>query len=221
MKKEGLTRQAYKTIKKMIITNQLAPGQFVNEAQMQEHLGLGRTPVREAFLALSRDQLVTIHPRRGIEISPISPKKIHDLFEIRAIIEPDILYKTMEQLDPEWLISMRSAFLATTSDDSDILSTQEGIMNCVQLDDEFHQKLVTSLGNKYADSLMDSFFDYLMMIRIAVTSSAQRYKESNLEHVGIIDAILQGDHKGACEKLKEHIETSYTATIQNYVNSNL
>ena len=69
--KTGLSTIAYQQIKSLILENKLQPGQFVNESQLQEILGLGRTPVREAILQLAENELITVHPRKGIEISRI------------------------------------------------------------------------------------------------------------------------------------------------------
>ena len=90
-KQKCLSRVAYDRIKVMILQKELMPGQFINESQLQETLELGRTPVREAVLALAQDRLVTIHPRKGIEVTRPTPKDIHDIFEIRGIMEPAIL----------------------------------------------------------------------------------------------------------------------------------
>ncbi len=60
-KRQGsLSQLAYDQIKSMILQKELLPGQFVNEAQLQTMLSLGRTPVREAILALVQD-LSLIH----------------------------------------------------------------------------------------------------------------------------------------------------------------
>ena len=54
-KQKCLSRVAYDRIKVMILQKELMPGQFINESQLQETLELGRTPVREAVLALAQD----------------------------------------------------------------------------------------------------------------------------------------------------------------------
>lgn len=217
MKNEGLSGRAYAAIKNMIVTNKLRPGEFINESQMQELLGIGRTPVREAFLRLSRDQLVTIHPRKGIEISRISPKRIHDIFELREILEPAILRKGMQNLSRDWLAETRRAFLETAG--RGLSKTPDGILECVRLDDRFHNALTACTGNNYAQEIMNSFLDYLTMIRVATTSDEARYRASNLEHIGIIDAVLEGSTETACEKLREHIAISHKATIENFIHS--
>lgn len=55
-RRDSLSQVAYDQIKTMILQKDLTPGQFINEAQLQALLGLGRTPVREAVLALGSGQ---------------------------------------------------------------------------------------------------------------------------------------------------------------------
>lgn len=66
------TEVAYHQLEKMIIFRELEPGSMVSEKQLAESLGVGRTPVREALQRLSYERMAEIHPRRGIQIPPIS-----------------------------------------------------------------------------------------------------------------------------------------------------
>ena len=64
MAKSNLSKKAYSEIKKLILQNVIKPGQFITEMEMQERLCIGRTPIRDAFRELERDQLVIIHARK-------------------------------------------------------------------------------------------------------------------------------------------------------------
>ena len=67
----SLTDRAYAALEEMIVTLQLAPGTAISESDLSGHLGIGRTPIREALQRLAREKLVSIFPRRGIFVSPI------------------------------------------------------------------------------------------------------------------------------------------------------
>ena len=68
----------------MIITLQLAPGSAVSESDLRAHLGIGRTPIREALHRLARERLVAIFPRRGIIVSEIDIRQQLLLLETAA-----------------------------------------------------------------------------------------------------------------------------------------
>ena len=72
----------------MIIGVDLAPGDVVREDVLQEQLGIGRTPIREALQRLARDQFVTVIPRRGMFVSSIDVSELSLLFETRTVMEP-------------------------------------------------------------------------------------------------------------------------------------
>jgi len=55
----------------MIVTLELKPGAAASEAWLTEHLGIGRTPIREALNRLAKEHLVVILPQRGVVISPL------------------------------------------------------------------------------------------------------------------------------------------------------
>ena len=84
---QSLTDRAYAELEEMIVTLQLAPGAAVSEAELSSHLGIGRTPIREALQRLARERLVMILPRRGIMVSEINVGRQLRLHEARRELE--------------------------------------------------------------------------------------------------------------------------------------
>ncbi len=83
-----LSERAYADLRRMIVRLDLAPGTVLREESLQETLGLGRTPIREALQRLARDQFVTVISRRGMYVSSIDVDDLALLYETRAILEP-------------------------------------------------------------------------------------------------------------------------------------
>ena len=75
--------EAYRMIKEQIITLALSPGSLLDEAQLSEQLGIGRTPIREALIRLSLENLIIILPRRGTIVADLNASDLHKLYEIR------------------------------------------------------------------------------------------------------------------------------------------
>ncbi len=215
MKKDSMMLKAYTAIKQMIISNELAPGTVVNESDLQEILGIGRTPIHEALLRLSVEQFVTIIPRRGIEICKFSPKIIHSIFDARLIIEPNTLRKTYSMLNVDWLVKMRKNFSLIR--DEDMLSNMEGLQQYIQYDSEFHSKIVTVLDNPYLSSLVDNYLNQLTAITIATTKISENSYTANEDHIVIIDHILSGDVDSACSVLESHIRKCHIDVINTYL----
>ncbi len=71
----------------MIVFQEIPAGSLISEAAMMERTGLGRTPVREALQKLARDQMVEIHPNKGVLVPPISVDAELKLLELRRVLE--------------------------------------------------------------------------------------------------------------------------------------
>jgi DNA-binding GntR family transcriptional regulator len=213
--KTALKDKAYDAIKKMILFGELHSGQLLNEAELQDLIGIGRTPVREALLKLAQDMLVVIHPRKGIEVAMISPKKINEIFEIRLVLEVSMLRNYMDRLEREWLIELQDVFHTLTLM---TITGNDTIRHIVEQDDRFHNGIIRASGNQMAENIMNGFLDYLMLLRVTTTTADDvRHMASEREHIQIIQCILAGDNDAACNTLKEHLEISWKATLNNYM----
>ena len=84
---QSMTDRAYGELEEMIVTLKLAPGAAVSEAELSSHLGIGRTPIREALQRLARERLVVILPRRGVMVSEINVGRQLRLHEVRRELE--------------------------------------------------------------------------------------------------------------------------------------
>ena len=55
----------------LIVSLELAPGAVIDERELIERLGIGRTPVREALRRLAHERLVEVYPRRGMFVTGV------------------------------------------------------------------------------------------------------------------------------------------------------
>lgn len=84
---ESLVEIAYQRIEEMIVTMELEPGSRVAEPFLVERLGMGRTPIREALVRLSVDQLLIWLPRRGMVVREINLQTQLKVLEMRRALE--------------------------------------------------------------------------------------------------------------------------------------
>ena len=71
---QSLADKAYHAIRGLIVSLELAPGALIDERELIERLGIGRTPVREALRRLAQEQLVEVYPRRGMFVTPVDAR---------------------------------------------------------------------------------------------------------------------------------------------------
>ena len=86
-RKNGLAkRKAYETIKSLIMSARLGPGQAVTETALSEKLGFSRTPIREALGDLEREGLIVTKNRRK-RVYMLTVNEVEDIFDLKIEIE--------------------------------------------------------------------------------------------------------------------------------------
>src|ERR1700758_5215560 len=83
-----LRDNVYESLRTDILTCRLAPGDDVREQELAQRYAVSRQPVREALLRLEREHLVTVQPRQGYRVNPISLADARDLLRFRLALEP-------------------------------------------------------------------------------------------------------------------------------------
>src|SRR6201986_347043 len=83
-----LRDDVYERLRDDILACTLAPGDDMREQELAERYGVSRQPVREALLRLEREHLVTVQPRQGYRVNPISLSDARDLLRFRLALEP-------------------------------------------------------------------------------------------------------------------------------------
>ena len=91
-----LRDNVYESLRTDILTCRLAPGDDMREQELAERYAVSRQPVREALLRLEREHLVTVQPRQGYRVNPISLSDARDLLRFRFALEPACVAEAIE-----------------------------------------------------------------------------------------------------------------------------
>jgi len=78
-------------LRRLIISGELADGTPLRQEALAEELGVSRIPVREALSRLEGEGLAANFPHRGYVVTALSRDEIAELFDLRALIEPNLI----------------------------------------------------------------------------------------------------------------------------------
>lgn len=87
MSQEDRAEAAYLLLRDEIVELQRPPGELLSEVAIAEHLGMSRTPVREALRRLSGNGLVVLEHGRPARVAPITPDTIAQTHQVREALE--------------------------------------------------------------------------------------------------------------------------------------
>lgn len=206
--RQNLAEKAYQAIKEAILRQEIAPGQPLYEVPLAEKLGISRTPVRAAIARLEREELLKRMPNWGVIVPPVELKDVHDVFELREILEVKALQKAFDRVDPEQLARYRSSFESMLAD------PEIQMADAILADEEFHMFIAQIGGNRWIIRTMEQVLQRTLMMRAISTSRAGRPQETFLEHIHLIDLWLRGDLDAAITVLKGHILHAKIAVLQ-------
>ncbi|WP_461204886.1 GntR family transcriptional regulator [Clostridium sp. DL1XJH146] len=203
--KMDLKEKSYLYIKEKIITGELKPGESISEDELQEEMGVSRTPIREALMKLENDRLVNIYPRKGIFVSNITAKTIKEVFQIREIIEPKALEIGKDNISKEWLLDIKDKF----ENVPDELKTELDIKNYyVELDKNLHTYIIDMCRNTFLSDVMTNIWYQNQRMRILTFNMEKRNDVSNQEHIDIINFLLDDEFEKAKGALLSHLSKS-------------
>src|ERR1700761_6534196 len=101
-----LRDNVYESLRADILNCRFAPGDDVREQDLATRYAVSRQPVREALLRLEREHLVTVQPRQGYRVNPISLSDARDLLRFRLALEPACVSEAIEHASDSALAAL-------------------------------------------------------------------------------------------------------------------
>lgn len=103
-----LREQVYDVLRAEMARGGLQPGAFLDLNDLAARLGVSRTPLREALLHLESQGFVTVLPRRGFRINPLTLDDIRHYYEIIGALEAAALKHAGRTLGQDDFARMRA-----------------------------------------------------------------------------------------------------------------
>jgi DNA-binding GntR family transcriptional regulator len=215
MGNDSLKTKAYTIIRNKIADCEYTPGVMITEGQLKDELNISRTPIRDALGRLEQERLITIKPKKGIQVSPITINDISEVFEIRSLFEPYALNNYGYRLKESDLIKEYKLFEERGQGKEDGSSFAE--------DDSFHNMIINAVPNQYLHQYYDIIRIQNNRLRIlSGRADGQRLIDSSNEHIKIIKFCLQKDWTAASIAMQEHLEkakeSSFNFILENKYN---
>lgn len=85
-------------LRERILNMDIPEGKPLRQDVLADTFGVSRIPVREALLQLEGEGLVTQTAHKGYTVTPLSIEDIRELFDLRALIEVDLLNRSIPKL---------------------------------------------------------------------------------------------------------------------------
>jgi len=102
-----LRTQVYEYLRRELKKENLKPGMSVSMSELMTHLGISRTPLRDALLQLQNEGFVTFLPQRGIRINELTQKDIENMYEMLGALDSRVLLAVFDRVGSREIEQMK------------------------------------------------------------------------------------------------------------------
>jgi len=210
----SLHEQTYQALRTAILTGEVKAGTRLVETQLAETLRVSRTPIREAFRQLQRENLVTPDPvSGGMRVATLSVLDAIQLYDCRIALEQLAVSEACRNITAPELAaldqSIQQAEKALTQEIRSLSGHQ-----LLHLDYQFHRLLAEGSKNFWLVQMLDQVFDKMALLRLRTMELNPGVLEIRGEHRRILQAVSDRDSLAATQAIQAHLVSSKDRVVQ-------
>jgi len=192
----GLIRErVVDALRDAIIAGRLKPGERIRERELVSLLGVSRSPLREAIRILETEGLITSLAHRGARVSELSAIDLHDMLDVRIMLESFAARLFIERLDEAVLRAMEEQVERSRAPGYRV-DLQENF----DLGLEFHDLLVGACGNRKVVQMHENLKRHQTRYQHFAFARLGRDLRALDEHAEMV-TMLRARDLGAVERL--------------------
>ncbi len=177
-------------------------------------LGVSRQPISHALQILKRQGLVNEHGKRGLQIAPLEPGRIRDLYEVRQALDGLAAESAARRVRSGRLSKAEATEAERILNAGLALEPHAAMGERVAADVAFHSALHGLSGNSaIAETVAEQWPHFMRSMRLVLANDETRRRVWT-EHTAILDAVLAGHPERAGEAARAHAATASEETVR-------
>jgi len=197
----SLRDHAYTALRDAIVSGRLAPGERLRDPDLEQWLGVSRTPIREAIARLETAGLVRTRRAKATEVAPLDEREAFAAQRVAAALHELGVRDGAAQLTGADLAEMRAANATFEA------SLHAGDVDAaIAADDAFHAVPVRASANPLLPALLEQVTPLLRRLERARFSSLAG-RDSVHAHARIVDLCAAGDADAAAAATRDNWHT--------------
>jgi len=198
---------AYKSLRKDIISGELAPGSKLRIEHLRAKYGIGSSTLREALTLLVADALVISEGQRGFKVAPISLEDLKDVTRLRKMMETMALMEAIDNGDDHWEGGIVAAFHRLSLVEERLYGDPKQFAEeWEDRNNGFHQALIAACPSRWILHFREILYHQSERYRHFSLVSPSTGRDVHLEHKAIMEAVLKRDKDQAGLLLDAHME---------------
>ncbi|WP_210413857.1 GntR family transcriptional regulator [Luteithermobacter gelatinilyticus] len=204
-RRNTIVDSVFEELKKRIISGEYKAGFQLRQDLLAGEMGTSRIPVREALVKLESEGLIEIIPHKGGVVRRLSLEEATELFDLRILIECDLLKKSLPHMRPE---DFDEAEIALAKFDKVVVSL-DNIDHWTRLNWEYHYQFYKAAKRPYTIKTLQTLHgntDRYIRQQLLKEGAPERAHE---EHAALLELGRKGKVEAAANLLRRHIENAF------------
>jgi len=208
---KSLLDRAYNEIKLRIITCRYRPGEVLSEAAISLELKIGRTPIHQAIHHLTMDGLVSIMPRKGVMVRPVSIDEAIEIIGVRLVTECYCARLAADRAEESELQELQDIVEASAK-----VTEKRNVEQMMLLDRAFHDTLARMAKNAVLADVLRNLHERSLRFWFISLRDSDHHREVLAQHRAIVKA-LQGRQPDAAEAAMRHHILAFQRNVTRQV----
>ena len=204
-----LVEQVHKAILAEIAEGKLCPGERIIQEQIAQQLGVSRQPIQQALVLLKNQGVLRDAPGRGLQVAPLDPTFVRQMYEMRAVIEGLSFRKAAEH------------FTAAARDRGELLLAagrdairRGSVSEMISADMAFHTFIYELADNALIGPVMEAQWVNTQRIMGSVLLSPDKPSDIWDEHEAMFRLVASGDGDRAEQAARRHLHDAADLMIE-------
>ena len=201
---------AYTVLLNAIVERRLGVGTALSQNKLAAHLGISRTPVREALLRLEREGLVDRTADAGFVVATITEQEVEEACDLLELLDTFVYARAAQSLDGEALTEL--AELADTLVDS----VEAGDSDAWKAADRrYHRIIMDAAGNRFAAESVQQVRRRVQRFWLQEPLFDGRLRTCAQDHVALAGALAQRDEAQLTATVRAHVDTMRQGVLRS------
>ena len=205
------TEWVVERLRQAILSGELSPGERLSSSELARRWSVSATPLREALQRLAADGLVEYASQRGARVSEVSLRDVREVYELRLILEPMALERSLQRADEDWLRSVEEAY---TKLRVEVEGGLEDMMIFERINRDFHEALLSRCDSVWLLRVVCMLSDHCVRYRSLSWWPRGGGEEVVREHKDIYETCVAGQIEHAVELVREHLRRTRDAILE-------
>lgn len=207
-KSTSAANAVFEALRQAIVEGRLEEGEPLRQDEIARHFSTSRLPVREAINRLEEHGLVRTQRFKGAVVAGLSAEEAAEIFDFRALLEPEIIRDAVPRMDAALLAQARADFAAFDASRNPL---EWGLLNRAFHDGLYSASKLTFF-REAANGAMDRIDRYIRA-QLVMSNGMER---AGREHLAILEACEVGDAQLASELTRAHILAAKASLMTHF-----